>query len=72
MLVAASVIAPGYFHHEVGLLYRKWPGQMTASAEHTEPVEWQLRMSLIRERAESITGLLANVHHSAGSHDHTG
>lgn len=72
MFVAASVIAPGYFHHEVGLLYRKWPGQMTASAEHTEPVEWQLRMSLIRERAESITGLLANVHRSAGSHDHTG
>jgi hypothetical protein len=25
MLVAASD-APGYFHHDVGLLYRNWPG----------------------------------------------
>jgi hypothetical protein len=29
----------GYFHHDVGLLYRKWSGQVSASAE---PIEWQL------------------------------
>ncbi len=55
MFVAASVLAPGYFHHDVGLLYRKWPGQVSASAEHSDPIEWKLRMSVIRERAESIT-----------------
>lgn len=55
MLLAASVLAPGYFHGDVGLLYRKWPGQVTACAEHSETAEWRLRMSVIRERAESIT-----------------
>lgn len=55
LLTAASVISSGYFHHEVGLLYRKWPGQVTADLAHTEPTEWELRMSLIRERAESLT-----------------
>jgi glycosyltransferase involved in cell wall biosynthesis len=54
MFIAASVLAAGYFHNEVGLLYRKWSGQVTASAEHTEPVEWNSRMSLIRERAAAL------------------
>jgi glycosyltransferase involved in cell wall biosynthesis len=57
LLVAASAVSIGYFHHEVGLLYRKWPGQVTAGAGHTEPVEWRLRMSLIDERASSLTKL---------------
>ncbi|HET9256547.1 MAG TPA: glycosyltransferase [Pseudonocardiaceae bacterium] len=54
MLVAASILAPGYFHGDVGLLYRKYPGQATASADHNEVAERRLRMSVIRERAESI------------------
>lgn len=60
LLIAASVISVGYFHNEVGLLYRKWPGQVTASAAHTEPTEWNLRMSLIRERAESLAKIWAH------------
>jgi hypothetical protein len=55
LLVAASVVSVGYFHGEVGLLYRKWPGQVTASPDHTEPIEWQLRMHLIDERASSLS-----------------
>jgi hypothetical protein len=54
LLVAASVVSTGYFVGEVGLHYRKWPGQVTAGAAHMEPVEWKLRMSLIDERAQSI------------------
>lgn len=54
LLIAASMVSTGYFHADVGLLYRKWPGQVTASAEHTEPTEWNSRMSLINERAESL------------------
>jgi glycosyltransferase involved in cell wall biosynthesis len=54
LLTAASVVSTGYFHPEVGLLYRKWPGQATADPAHTEPVEWQLRMGLIRARAELL------------------
>jgi glycosyltransferase involved in cell wall biosynthesis len=59
LLVAASVVSTGYFLGEVGLLYRKWPGQVTAGAAHTEPVEWKLRMSLINERAQSLRGMQA-------------
>jgi glycosyltransferase involved in cell wall biosynthesis len=57
LLVAASVISVGYFHAEVGLFYRKWPGQVTADASHRQPVEWNLRMSLINERARSLAEL---------------
>jgi hypothetical protein len=34
----------GYFHHDVGLSYRKWSGQVSASAE---PIEWQLSGSSV-------------------------
>ena len=57
MLVAASVISNGYFNSEVGLYYRKWPGQETASVEHTESQEWEARMSLIDDRASYLTAL---------------
>ncbi|SCG75953.1 Glycosyl transferase family 2 [Micromonospora echinaurantiaca] len=57
MLIAASVVSTGYFVGEVGLLYRKWPGQVTAGASHTEPVEWKLRMSLIEERGRTLAAL---------------
>jgi len=54
LLIAASVISPGLFIGDVGLLYRKWPGQVTAGTDHTEPVEWRTRMSLISERADAL------------------
>jgi len=54
LLIAASLVSTGYFESEVGLLYRKWPGQETAQASHTEPTEWRLRMKLIEERGEAI------------------
>lgn len=57
LLVAASVVSTGYFDPEVGLLYRKWPGQVTASPDHMEPVEWKQRMQLISERADALDHL---------------
>lgn len=54
MLIAASILSVGYFHGEVGLLYRKWPGQETAGKAHYEETEWNSRMSLIRERADAL------------------
>jgi glycosyltransferase involved in cell wall biosynthesis len=54
MFVAASLLSFGYFESEVGLLYRKWPGQETASAGHTEPGEWRTRMKLIEDRGNAI------------------
>ena len=57
LLIAASLVSVGYFEPDVGLLYRKWPGQETAQASHTEPIEWRLRMKLIEERGEAIQAL---------------
>ncbi|HEU5426433.1 MAG TPA: glycosyltransferase family A protein [Actinocrinis sp.] len=54
LLIAASVVSPGYFHDEVGLYYRKWPGQVTAQPAHTEPDEWHARMRLIEERGAAL------------------
>lgn len=57
MLVPASVVSNGYFNDEVGLYYRKWPGQETASPAHVKSGEWHLRMHLISERADAIAAL---------------
>lgn len=57
MLIAASLLSPGYFEPEVGLLYRKWDGQETAKPAHFHPSEWKLRMSLIEERGRQIQAL---------------
>jgi len=54
LLLAASTVSPGYFIAETGLLYRKWPGQMTSQPGHTEEVEWQARMNIIDARAASL------------------
>lgn len=57
MIIAASLLSPGYFDREVGLLYRKWEGQETAKPGHFEPTEWTLRMKLIEERGQQIQEL---------------
>jgi glycosyltransferase involved in cell wall biosynthesis len=54
LLVTASALHTGYFNSTVGLHYRKWPGQVSAQASHTEAVEWNARMKLISERAEMM------------------
>ncbi|MBR7834674.1 glycosyltransferase [Actinospica durhamensis] len=59
LLIAAGTLTVGYFHAEPGLLYRKWPGQESGQARHTEPVEWNARMSLIDERARALEQLWA-------------
>lgn len=61
LLVPASVISHGWFHSEVGLLYRKWPGQETARTEHYAELEWNLRMRLVEERAEAVRALWPQV-----------
>lgn len=57
LLIAASVVSAGYFHGEVGLLYRRWPGQGSAQAAHTEATEWTSRMRLIDERARYLSNM---------------
>ncbi|AXB48450.1 glycosyltransferase [Amycolatopsis albispora] len=54
LLLAANAVAPGYFIATPGLLYRKWPGQVTQSPAHTDPDEQRIRMHLIGSRAEAL------------------
>ncbi|QNP73787.1 glycosyltransferase [Streptomyces roseirectus] len=57
LLIAASTVVTGWFTGEPGLLYRRWPGQVSAGEAHSEPVERALRMRLISERADELAAL---------------
>ncbi len=57
LLIALNVVAAGYFIAETGLLYRKWPGQVTSQPAHVDPVEWSARMKIIEERADNLAAL---------------
>jgi hypothetical protein len=57
LLLAANAISPGYFIAETGMLYRKWLGQMTSQAGHTDVIERPARMAIIEARAMSIAAL---------------
>jgi glycosyltransferase involved in cell wall biosynthesis len=57
LLIALAMIAPGYFTRDVGLLYRKWSGQLTSRPAHRDPEEWQARMRLIDARADALAAL---------------
>lgn len=58
LLLAASAVSEGYFTREYGLLYRKWPGQVTGQAAHREPAEYEARMKIIEARAGALTSML--------------
>lgn len=57
LLLALNTVSNGYFIAEVGLLYRKWPGQMTSQPSHSDPIEWSARMRIIGERADALGAL---------------
>jgi Glycosyl transferase family 2 len=57
LLMAASAISAGWFHAEPGLYYRRWPGQRTELAAHSDPLECDARRKLIRGRAEALRAL---------------
>jgi hypothetical protein len=59
LLLAANAISTGYFITEVGLLYRKWPGQMTSQAAHIDETEWPARVAIIEARASALAHLWA-------------
>ncbi|MBG6100751.1 glycosyltransferase involved in cell wall biosynthesis [Micromonospora vinacea] len=60
LLLAANAVMPGYFTGEYGLLYRKWPGQVTSQAAHREPAEYLARMRIIEARANALTSMIPN------------
>ncbi|EEP72632.1 glycosyl transferase GltA [Micromonospora sp. ATCC 39149] len=60
LLLAANAVSEGYFTREYGLLYRKWPGQVTSQAAHREPAEYQARMRIIEARANALASMVPN------------
>ncbi|MGC4796914.1 glycosyltransferase family 2 protein [Micromonospora saelicesensis] len=58
LLLAANAVSAGYFTREYGLLYRKWPGQVTSQAAHRESTEYMGRMRIIGARAEVLGRML--------------
>ncbi|MFD9692318.1 glycosyltransferase family 2 protein [Kitasatospora sp. NPDC059088] len=57
LLMALDATSRGWFSAETGLLYRKWPGQSTASTAHVHEGERSARMAVIEARARVLAGL---------------
>ncbi|MDH6127421.1 glycosyltransferase family 2 protein [Kitasatospora sp. GP82] len=57
LLLALSSVSRGWFTPEVGLLYRKWPGQATSQAAHADAVERDARMAVVEARARTLAQL---------------
>ncbi|BFV58731.1 glycosyltransferase family 2 protein [Kitasatospora sp. CMC57] len=57
LLLALNAVSRGWFTAETGLLYRKWPGQSTSQAAHSEQEERAARMAVVEARAEALLAL---------------
>ncbi|MFB4423153.1 glycosyltransferase family 2 protein [Streptomyces sp. QL37] len=57
LLLALNATSRGWFSPEVGLLYRKWAGQMTSHAAHTDAGEREARMAIVEARARELGSL---------------
>ncbi|MET7792164.1 glycosyltransferase family 2 protein, partial [Streptomyces sp900116325] len=57
LLLALNAVSEGWFTAETGLLYRKWPGQVTSQAAHVDEVERTARMAVVESRASVLAGL---------------
>ncbi|MGI5436577.1 glycosyltransferase family 2 protein [Streptomyces shenzhenensis] len=54
LLLALNSVSRGWFSREVGLLYRKWEGQVTGQAPHLDPAERDARMAVVAARARAL------------------
>ncbi|MGW3951819.1 glycosyltransferase family 2 protein [Streptomyces sp. NPDC004752] len=54
LLLALNSVSRGWFSQEVGLLYRKWEGQVTGQAPHIDPTERDARMAVVAARARAL------------------
>ncbi|MGW0734392.1 glycosyltransferase family 2 protein [Streptomyces sp. NPDC002851] len=57
LLLALNAVSRGWFSSEVGLLYRKWEGQVTGQAAHVDPAEREARMAIVDARARALADL---------------
>ncbi|GAT84581.1 glycosyltransferase [Streptomyces sp. F-3] len=68
LLLALNAVSRGWFHGETGLLYRKWPGQVTGQAAHVHPEEREARMAVVEARARALAALPGWRFGGAGAH----
>ncbi|MEU6765318.1 glycosyltransferase family 2 protein [Streptomyces sp. NPDC046853] len=54
LLLALDSTSRGWFTSEVGLLYRKWEGQMTGQVAHAGTAERADRMAVVEARARAL------------------
>jgi hypothetical protein len=54
LLLALNSVSRGWFSAEVGLLYRKWEGQVTGQAAHVDAAERRARMAVVEARARAL------------------
>ncbi|MER6525456.1 glycosyltransferase [Streptomyces sp. NPDC001508] len=54
LLLALNSVSRGWFSRQVGLLYRKWEGQVTGQAPHVDPAERDARMAVVAARARAL------------------
>lgn len=57
LLLALNAVSRGWFTAEAGLLYRKWPGQVTSQASHVDEGERIARMTVVEARARALASL---------------
>jgi len=57
LLLALSAVSRGWFTADTGLLYRKWPGQVTSQPAHAHEGEREARMSVVEARANALAEL---------------
>lgn len=57
LLLALNAVSRGWFIEDTGLLYRKWPGQSTHQAAHSQEIERAARMAVVQARAEALLAL---------------
>ncbi|MCI0386520.1 glycosyltransferase family A protein [Streptomyces sp. CNQ085] len=57
LLLALNAVSRGWFHADAGLLYRKWPGQVTGQAAHVHAGEREARMAVVEARARALAAL---------------
>ncbi|PAZ13866.1 glycosyltransferase [Streptomyces sp. SA15] len=57
LLLALNSVSRGWFSAEVGLLYRKWEGQVTGQAAHVDAAERRARMAVVEARARALASM---------------
>ncbi|MCB5910809.1 glycosyltransferase family 2 protein [Streptomyces pinistramenti] len=57
LLLALGAVSRGWFSADTGLLYRKWPGQVTSQPAHADEAERKARFAVVEARARTLASM---------------